>query len=40
MPYPDFGVKLYGNAIIASPKILKDNPAAVEGLFVRPSPKA
>jgi len=33
MPYPDFGVKLYGNAIIASPKILKDNPAAVKAFL-------
>ena len=30
LPYPDYGVKLYGNAIIASPKILKENPAAVK----------
>ena len=28
MQYPDFGVKLYGNAIIASPKLIKENPAA------------
>ena len=28
MQYPDFGVKLYGNVIIASPKIIKENPAA------------
>ena len=34
LPYPDFGVKLYGNAIIASPKILKDNPAAVKAFLV------
>ena len=33
LPYPDFGVKLYGNAIIASPKILKDNPAAVKAFL-------
>ena len=30
LPYPAHGVKLYGNAIIASPKFLKDNPAAVK----------
>jgi NitT/TauT family transport system substrate-binding protein len=30
LPYPSFGVKLYGNVIIASPKFLKDNPAAVK----------
>lgn len=34
MPYPDFGVKLYGNAIIVSPKLLKDNPAAVKAFLV------
>jgi NitT/TauT family transport system substrate-binding protein len=33
LPYPDFGVKLYGNVIIASPKILKDNPAAVKAFL-------
>jgi NitT/TauT family transport system substrate-binding protein len=33
LPYPEFGVKLYGNAIIASPKILKDNPAAVKAFL-------
>jgi len=22
LPYPDYGVKLYGNAIIASPKVV------------------
>jgi NitT/TauT family transport system substrate-binding protein len=33
MQYPDFGVKLYGNAIIASPKILKENPAAVKAFL-------
>ena len=30
LQYPDYGVKLYGNAIIATPKILKENPAAVK----------
>ena len=30
LPYPENGVKLYGNAIIASSKFLKDNPAAVK----------
>jgi NitT/TauT family transport system substrate-binding protein len=34
MPYPDFGVKLYGNAIIVSPKLLKDNPAAVKAFLL------
>mgnify|MGYP003334102688 CR=1 FL=1 len=31
--YPDYGVKLYGNAIIASPKILKENPEAVKAFL-------
>ena len=34
MPYPDFGVKLYGNAIIVSPKLLKDNPSAVKAFLI------
>ena len=34
LPYPNYGVKLYGNAIIASPKILKDNPAAVKAFLL------
>lgn len=29
LSYPDYGVKLYGNAIIASPKLIKENPKAV-----------
>ena len=29
MPYPAHGVKLYGNAIIASPKLIQENPKAV-----------
>jgi NitT/TauT family transport system substrate-binding protein len=33
LPYPTYGVKLYGNAIIASPKILKENPAAVKAFL-------
>jgi len=33
MQYPDYGVKLYGNAIIASPKILKENPEAVKAFL-------
>ena len=33
LQYPDYGVKLYGNAIIASPKILKENPAAVKAFL-------
>ena len=34
LPYPEFGVKLYGNAIIATPKILKENPAAVKAFLL------
>ena len=34
LPYPDFGVKLYGNAIIASPKMIKENPAAVKAFLL------
>ena len=34
LPYPAYGVKLYGNAIIASPKILKENPAAVKAFLL------
>ncbi|MBB1648217.1 ABC transporter substrate-binding protein [Delftia sp. UME58] len=33
MPYADFGVKLYGNAIIASPKLIKENPAAIRAFL-------
>ena len=33
MQYPDHGVKLYGNAIIASPKLIKENPQAVRSFL-------
>jgi NitT/TauT family transport system substrate-binding protein len=33
MPYSNYGVKLYGNAIIASPKLIKENPAAVKAFL-------
>jgi NitT/TauT family transport system substrate-binding protein len=33
MNYSDFGVKLYGNAIIASPKLIKENPAAIRAFL-------
>jgi NitT/TauT family transport system substrate-binding protein len=33
LPYPSFGVKLYGNAIIASPKMIKENPAAIKAFL-------
>lgn len=33
LPYPQYGVKLYGNVIIASPKMVKENPAAVKAFL-------
>ncbi len=33
LPYASNGVKLYGNVIIASPKIIKENPAAVRAFL-------
>jgi NitT/TauT family transport system substrate-binding protein len=33
MPYANHGVKLYGNVIIATPKLLKDNPQAVKSFL-------
>ena len=33
LPYPAHGVKLYGNVIIATPKLLKENPAAVKAFL-------
>jgi NitT/TauT family transport system substrate-binding protein len=33
MPYASHGVKLYGNVVIASPKIIKENPAAVKAFL-------
>ena len=33
LPYPSYGVKLYGNVIIASPKLIKENPAAVKAFL-------
>jgi NitT/TauT family transport system substrate-binding protein len=33
LSYPSYGVKLYGNVIIASPKLLKENPAAVKAFI-------
>ena len=32
-PYPQYGVKLYGNVIIASPKLIKENPTAVKNFL-------
>jgi NitT/TauT family transport system substrate-binding protein len=31
--YPQYGVKLYGNVIIASPKMIKDNPQAIKAFL-------
>jgi len=33
MAYPDYGVKLYGNAIIVSPKFLKEHPTEVKAFL-------
>ena len=33
MPYAEHGVKLYGNAIIASQKLLKENPGAIKAFL-------
>ncbi|MFN7726315.1 MAG: ABC transporter substrate-binding protein [Rubrivivax sp.] len=33
LPYASHGVKLYGNVVIASPKLLKENPAAVKAFL-------
>lgn len=33
LPYAEHGVKLYGNVIIASPKLVRENPAAVKAFL-------
>lgn len=33
LKFPDYGVELYGNAIIASPKLMAENPKAVGGVL-------
>lgn len=33
LPYSENGVKLYGNVIIASPKLIRENPAAVKAFL-------
>lgn len=33
LPYASYGVKLYGNVIIASPRLLKEHPAAVKAFL-------
>jgi NitT/TauT family transport system substrate-binding protein len=32
-PYSEYGVRMYGNAIIASPKLIKENPAALKAFL-------
>ncbi len=32
MQYADYGVKYYGNVIIASPKLIKENPEAIKNV--------
>jgi NitT/TauT family transport system substrate-binding protein len=34
LPYPDYGVKLYGNVVIVNPKFLKEHPAAVKAFLI------
>ena len=34
IPYADNGVKLYGNVIIATPKLIKENPAAIKAFLL------
>ena len=34
LPYPDYGVKLYGNVIIASPRLIRENPAAIKAFLL------
>ena len=34
LPYPDYGVKLYGNAVIVNPKFLKEHPAEVKAFLL------
>jgi len=34
LQYSDFGVKLYGNVVIATPKLIKENPAAVKAFLL------
>jgi NitT/TauT family transport system substrate-binding protein len=33
LPYPDYGVKLYGNVVIVSPRLIKENPAAIKAFL-------
>ena len=34
LPYPNYGVKLYGNVVIVNPKFLKEHPAAVKAFLL------
>ena len=34
LPYADYGVKLYGNVIIASPRLIKEHPAAIRAFLL------
>ena len=34
LPYADYGVKHYGNAVIVSPKMIKENPAAIKAFLL------
>jgi NitT/TauT family transport system substrate-binding protein len=33
LQYPDYGVKLYGNVIIVSPKLMRENPQAIKAFL-------
>ena len=33
LQYPDYGVKLYGNVVIVTPKLLKENPQAIKAFL-------
>ena len=33
LPYADYGVKLYANVVIVSPKLIKENPAAIKSFL-------
>jgi NitT/TauT family transport system substrate-binding protein len=34
LPYADYGVKHYGNAVIVSPKLIRENPAAIKAFLL------
>ncbi len=34
LPYADYGVKHYGNAVIVSPKLIRENPAAIRAFLL------